>query len=372
MRIGIDARLLLRPGGGIGRYAALLIEALARRDQSYGYVLFTDRPGKVSLPPNFSLRCLPSRSGTLWTQVFLPGQLDQERIELYHATSNFDLPVRRRCRYVTTVHDLACLLYPEWFPWKHRLLFRLLIGRAVRTSEVVLADSQHTERELREYLDVPAEKISVAPLFASESFSPLRDSDRIAAVKRKHGLKGEYLLFVGVLQPKKNVGRLVEAFSILRAQRKEWRDLQLAIAGSWGWGPVHPIYWVDKFSVSGYVVVLGHVPEDEMVALYSGARLFVLPSLHEGFGLPLLEAMACGTPVICSNVGALPEVVGSAALLFDPTKPEEIADAARRVLDDTALQARLIAEGHSRVRRFSAESMASATLGAYQRACAGV
>jgi alpha-1,3-rhamnosyl/mannosyltransferase len=164
---------------------------------------------------------------------------------------------------------------------------------------------------------------------------------------------------------------LIEAFSILRAERKDWSELQLAIVGGWGWGRAHHVSWVDKSAIRGYVVTLGHVPEDEMVALYSGARLFVLPSLHEGFGLPLLEAMACGTPVICSNVCALPEVAGNAALFFDPTKPEEIADTARRVLDDTDLQASLIAEGQSRVRLFSAENMASATLTAYQRACAG-
>jgi len=215
------------------------------------------------------------------------------------------------------------------------------------------------------------------------TFQPVRDEEAIEAVKARYGIAGDYVLFVGTLQPRKNLIRLIEAFSpstrLRRAQssrsgrrlsnpQSPISNLQLVIAGKKGWLYEEIFQQVEELELEGKVVFTGYVVAGDLPALLSGAGLFVFPSLYEGFGLPVLEAMACGTPVICSNASSLPEVAGDAALLVDPLDVEGLAAAMERVLGDEALRAELIERGFERARKFSWERCARETLDVLERA----
>ena len=261
---------------------------------------------------------------------------------------------------MVTIHDLGYLHFPR----AHRLLDRLYLDLSTRfnarAAAHIIADSQATKRDLVERYGVEPSKISVIyPGYDEEAFQPVREREAIEAVKARYGIAGDYILFVGTIQPRKNLVRLMEAFSLLKRQAA---DLQLVIAGKKGWLYEAIFRRVEELGLEGQVVFTGYVAEEGLPALFSGARLFVFPSLYEGFGLPVLEAMACGTPVVCSNASSLPEVAGDAALLFDPLDVEGMAAAMGRVLGDERLRAELIERGLQRARGFSWEKCARETL----------
>jgi len=195
-----------------------------------------------------------------------------------------------------------------------------------------------------------------------ERMQPVEDEATIEGVKARYHIRGEYVLYVGTLQPRKNLGRLLEAVALLRKEARRGEAPSLIIAGRKGWLYDPVFQQVERLGLEGEVVFPGYVPQEDLPALLSGARLFVFPSLYEGFGLPVLEAMACGTPVVCSNVSSLPEVAGDAALLVDPLDVEGMAEAMNRLLQDEGLRAELVERGYRQVRRFSWERCARATL----------
>jgi len=293
---------------------------------------------------------------------------------------------------VVTIHDLGYLYYPE----AHRLVDRLYLNLSTRynarAATHLIADSSATKRDLIERYGIEPDKITVVypgydVLSLSKgnetTFQPVRDEEAIEAVKARYGIAGDYVLFVGTLQPRKNLIRLIEAFSpstrLRRAQssrsgrrlsnpQSPISNLQLVIAGKKGWLYEEIFQQVEELELEGKVVFTGYVVAGDLPALLSGAGLFVFPSLYEGFGLPVLEAMACGTPVICSNASSLPEVAGDAALLVDPLDVEGLAAAMERVLGDEALRAELIERGFERARKFSWERCARETLDVLERA----
>jgi glycosyltransferase involved in cell wall biosynthesis len=206
----------------------------------------------------------------------------------------------------------------------------------------------------------------VYPGYDQTIFQPVRDEGVIEAVKARYGIAGDYALFVGTLQPRKNLIRLIEAFSNFRFPISDFR---LVIAGKKGWLYQEIFRWVEELGLEKKVVFTGYVPEGDLPVLLSGARLFVFPSLYEGFGLPVLEAMACGTPVVCSNASSLPEVAGDAAVLVDPQDVEGLAAAMERVLGDEELRAELIVRGFEQARKFSWERCARETLDVLESVC---
>jgi len=270
------------------------------------------------------------------------------------------LPLVHPPRSVVTIHDLGYLHFPR----AHRLLDRLYLDLSTRfnarAAAHIIADSQATKRDLVERYGVEPSKISVIyPGYDEEAFQPLREREAIEAVKTRYGIAGDYILFVGTIQPRKNLVRLMEAFSLLKRQAA---DLQLVIAGKKGWLYEAIFRRVEELGLEGQVVFTGYVADEDLPALFSGARLFVFPSLYEGFGLPVLEAMACGVPVVCSNASSLPEVADDAALLFDPLDVVGMAAAMERVLGDERLRAKLVERGLKRARGFSWEKCARQTL----------
>jgi glycosyltransferase involved in cell wall biosynthesis len=364
MRIAIDARLWGEPRSGIGRYTRSLVEALVRDPQAASFVLYLDRETSV-LPPATEARVLPWPQRLLWTLWALPRDLRRRPVDLFHGVTGFELPRGARCRLVTTVHDLIPARLPALVPWRHRLAVRLLLGSALRHASRVIAVSEATRRDILERYRIAPERVVIVPEAADSRFAPPAAADR-ARVRRDYGLDGPYVLFVGLLEPKKNLGTLLRAVARL-ARAGRFRPATLAITGAAGWGVEDPAVAAARLGCGDVVRCLGPVPDGDLPALYGEALAFVFPSLWEGFGLPVLEAMAAGAPVLASRRGALPEIAADAALLVEPEEAA-LAEALDRLLGDAPLRARLREAGFARARAFSWERAARETMAVYRAA----
>ncbi len=295
----------------------------------------------------------------LWTHLRLSWEMARHSPDLLFVPAHV-LPIVHPRRSVVTIHDLGYLYYPE----AHRLLDRLYLDLSTRynarAATHLIADSSATQRDLIEHYSIEPDKITVIyPGYDEATFQPVRDEEAIQAVKARYHIAGDYILFVGTLQPRKNLTRLIQALSNLQSPIS---NLQLVVTGKKGWLYDQIFRQVESLGLEGRVIFTDYVPGGDLPALLSGARLFVFPSLYEGFGLPVLEAMACGTPIVCSNASSLPEVAGNAALLIDPLDVEGLAAAMERVLDNEELQTELIERGFEQARKFSWERCARETL----------
>jgi glycosyltransferase involved in cell wall biosynthesis len=369
VRIGIDARLAGAPRTGIGSYTANLVAALARIGGPESFVLFTDRPLGPLPGSAFSNVVLPMPRRLVWTFGALPRACRRARLDLFHGTTNFEVPAFAGCPLVATVHDLIPLLFPAAVSRRFRWLFRGLIGRTLRAARRVITVSEFTRREIVERYPFAAGRIAVVPNGVDPAFRAAADAGSDRRVREHHGLSGRYLLFVGVFEPRKNVPLLVDAFEIMRHTRPETADLQLALAGGAGWRGEAIAEGVRSRGLEPAVRLLGYVPDADLPALYRGATLAVVPSQYEGFGLPAIEAMACGAPVLASDAGALPETVGDAGELFTPGDPGLLA---RRMADLAAAPGRLAAlreAGLVRSAGYTWDRAAARTLEVYREAC---
>lgn len=312
------------------------------------------------LPASFEVHHLRARPGWLWTPWAWPRMLRRQRADVAHAQHL--VPPYSPCPTVVTIHDVSFLRHPEWFPPRQVRIMRWLIPLSARRATRVHTGSHHAATEIAELCRVPRERIVVIPDAAAEEFTPGDVEEARARVFAAYGLRDPYLLAVGLIQPRKNLPRLVEAFAQLAPR---YPELTLAIAGRVGWREEELHRRLDASGLRQRVALVGAVGQQDLVALYRGARVMVYPSLYEGFGLPPLEAMACGTPVVASNTTSLPEVVGDAGLLVDPTSSEGIAAAIARVLDDPDLAADLSARGLQRAWLFSWRRSAQEHLALY-------
>ena len=379
MHIGLEATTLRSPGGGgVWRYTDSLIRALARNSAPHRYsLLFVNKPWAKVPPPDvptpMRLVNVTSISNFLFT-FFWPsiprGKFKRLSVDsflgpvsVFHSINVTPLPQRQGKR-VVTVHDLTCLLFPQFHPWDRRMLFRLSIRRAARLADAIIVPSLATGRDLAARFPLAKSRIRVVPHAPNERFVPQRPEDCLR-VLASHGLAhGDYLLFVGNVEPRKNLQALIEAYDRMR---KATRLLpRLAIAGGAGWKNqgIHRAAATSAFAAD--IRFLGHVSDADLPSLVSGALAFVYPSLYEGFGLPPLEAMACGTPVITSNRSSLPEVVDDAALVVDPDDREALVDAMARLVSDATLREEFRARGLERARRYSWDETARRTIEVYE------
>jgi glycosyltransferase involved in cell wall biosynthesis len=369
-RIAIDYTAAVRQGGGIGRYTRSLVEAVAALDHARRYVLFSAGrdPVRRAWPPNFTRRELPLEDRHLarvWHRLRLPlpVELITGRVDILHAP-DFALPPTLGAHTVLTVHDLSFMRYPACSP--KPLLDYLLaaVPRSVRRAEVILADSQSTRADIVELLRVPEERVVV--LYAGvEPRFVRQDGTAIAAVRERYGLRRPFLLGLGTLQPRKNFPRLIRACHLLR--ERHHIPHQLVIGGGRGWLYEEIEETIVALGVQEHVKMVGFVRDEDLPALYSAAEVFAFPSLYEGFGIPILEAMGCGTPVVTATASSLPEVAGEAALMVGAEDVEALADALWRALDDGALRQTLIARGLAQVQRFTWSSAAAQLLDIYKR-----
>jgi glycosyltransferase involved in cell wall biosynthesis len=359
--------------GGIGRYAINLTTALlsisAREYPDMEFVIFTapqtDRAVLNSLPARFCERFARVKSTLVRSSVLLPVGVATEGIDVFHGLDQAGIPFFfKKAKHVITLHDAIALVLPWTFPLKQRLVFSIALSQVNRQADVVFVPSESAKEDIARYLGISRERIVVVPYGCEERFRPEEEPGRSEAVRRKYKLPDRYVLFVSILQPRKNVKALVRAFAILRAERPDL-DAKLVIAGGKGWEYEGLFANVESLGLRAQVRFTGFVDDEDLPDLYRGARLFVYPSLYEGFGLPILEAMASGVPVIASNVSSMPEVVGDAGLLVDPNDAEALAASMASVLDDAKLAEELRRRGLARARTFSWEAVALKTLEVY-------
>jgi glycosyltransferase involved in cell wall biosynthesis len=353
VRIAIDARKLR--DYGIGTYVRNLLRHLARIDQSTEFVVLcrqADAGTVAGLGANFRPVPETSRPYSIREQLSIPMDLRRERADLFHAP-HYVLPPLTPCPSVVTIHDCIHLRFPQYLPNRVAYAYaRASLWVATHRSHRVLTVSEASKRDILRYFRVPEKKIDVIYNAIDERFGQPPAAEEIERVRERYQLDGPFILYAGNIKPHKNLERLIEAFHTLR-RGGGFDNVRLLIIGDEISKYATLRRAVHRNKLHKYVRFFGFVPDETLASLYRLASVFVFPSLYEGFGLPPLEAMASGTPVITSNVSSLPEVVGDAALLIDPYEPDEIADAMRRVLTDATLRDQMRERGLARAREFS-------------------
>ena len=370
MRIAIDARKL--HDFGIGTYLRNLVRGLAKIDQQTEYVLLCrpdDKETVTSLGPNF--RAVPETAAhySIAEQLSIPLDVRRAHVDLFHAP-HYVLPVLTPGRTVVTIHDCIHLMFPEYL--KHTLGYayaRASMGAAARKADRIFTVSEQSKRDILRFFHVRPEKIVVTPNAIDDRFGIEPTEEEIRQTRERYQLSHPYILYVGNIKPHKNLERLIEAFHYVRSQGRS--ELELLIIGD-EIGKLQALRRaVHRYNLHRYVRFHGFVADRTLAVLYRLASVFVFPSLYEGFGLPPLEAMASGTPVVTSNVSSLPEVVGDAAVLVDPYDPQAIADGILQVLHSSHLRAELKQRGFARVQAFSWDRSVRRVREVYEEVVAG-
>ena len=360
MRLALDARLTYYTGGGISRYIRRLAAELPALDPQNEYLILHSRKAGPSLamPPN-------ARRVNCWTpshhrfeRAALAAEVWPLGLRLLHSP-DFIPPLAGGWRSVVTIHDLTFLRYPQFLTDESRRYYNGQIHAAVSRADAILADSAATRDDILALLDAPPAKITVVHLGVDPGFQP-QSAETVSALRERHNLHSEYLLFVGTLEPRKNVSGLLKALAALP------QAPPLVLAGRPGWLFDQTQSIISELDLQNRVRLFQDFPSTDLPALYAGASVFVLPSHYEGFGFPVLEAMACGVPVVISNRASLPEIAGEAALQVNPDEPASIANAIQRALTDTDCRRTLISAGFEQARRFTWRATAEQTLAVYR------
>jgi glycosyltransferase involved in cell wall biosynthesis len=370
LRIAIDAHSVGTGLGGNESYATNLIEALAEIDQTNLYTLYVTKREAVerfsNRWPNFSVRSTLPHTPLIRIPLTLSAELRRSPVDVLHV--QFTAPPFSPCPVVVSIHDLSFEHLPNTFTWRSRKQLRITVRRTARQASQVIALSEYARSDIVNTYQVSPDKISVIPLSAGDHFRPITDEEELQRVRQTYGIEGEYMLSVGAIQPRKNLGRLVAAYSHLRGAKSEGKLPKLVLAGKCAWLYDETLRAIKELKLSDSIVLTGYVPESDLPALYSGALCFIYPSYFEGFGLPPLEAMQCGVPVIVGDRTSLPEVVGDAGVLVDPFDVKALAAAIEKVVSDSTLRAKLSLQGLARAKLFDWRETARQTLAVYRKA----
>jgi glycosyltransferase involved in cell wall biosynthesis len=363
IHIGIDARMTYYRTGGISTYIRRLVAALERLDSDNQYTIFHSRKMRESITTQFSRADLWTPSHHRLERLALAVELARHKLDVYHATDFIPPRKLRPRRTVISIHDLNFLHYPQFLTGDSRRYYNGQINRAAAEADHILTISESSKRDIVQLLNVPPEKVTVHTLAADESFQPLPASevDRLLAPL---DLPNEYFLFVGTFEPRKNLIGLLDAYSLLRLQTVE--PPPLVLAGNRGWLFDEIFARVDILGLKKHVLWRENISPQALPALYNRAFALVMPSFYEGFGLPALEAMACGTLPIVSDRSSLPEVVGDVGLQVNPDDPQALASALYRALVDVEWRAAQRTAGLARSREFTWERAARIALSVYK------
>lgn len=376
MHVGILAQLLsFREGyrqAGVSRYIEYLLRYLPEElDAESRLLALAGRHGRphshVSAFPGavqwewtrWPTHRIPFR--ILWEQLAAPVNSAKRHLDLLHGPVNV-VPLGGRTPSVVTIHDLAFLVYPEQYPAMQRRYLRIMTRASARKARRVIAVSSSTARDVTELLGVPPDRVVTVPNGVSEDFYPRAGTDELTRFRAANSLPEEFLLFVGTLQPRKNLVGLLRAY----AQLDQSERIPLYVVGATGWMYRAIFEEVTRLGIDQDVRFPGYAASDTLPLWYSAATAFLYPSYYEGFGLPVLESMACGTPVVTSNTSALPEVAGEAGMRVNPDDPGEIANAIRTVLSDSSLREDMSRRGQAQARQFTWKRTARETAAVYR------
>lgn len=372
MKVAIDVRTVLSNRSGVGNYVLHLIQNLRKVDPESAYFFLSLKEnlpflGDLAPEQNPLLTVFSHEShplGDFWEHFILPHRLMKTGIDIFHGPASL-IPFRKdHYRVVVTIHDLVAFLFPETIPLKYGAYMRYLLRQAVRKANRIISVSQHTRQDLIEILKVPSEKITVIHEAPSPIFRPY-DPNRVRTfLRERYGIQKKYIYHLGNIEPRKNLIVLLEAFT--RVCQELGPEYQLVVSGQKGWLIRSLSHFLRDYPMRDQVLFTGYVPMEELPFFMNGAELFVFPSLYEGFGLPVLEAMSCGTPVISSNRSSIPEIVGSAGILVDPTDTGELADRIVYLLRNREARRHLSQLGQAQAARFSWEKVARETLDVYR------
>ena len=369
MRIAIDAHSIGAKLGGNESYALNLIEALAQIDQVNQYTLYVttaeahDRFHQHW--PNFKVRRTLPHTPLIRIPLTLSSELRKNPVDVLHV--QFTAPPFCPCPVVVSIHDLSFEHLPQTFNRRSRTQLRLTVRHSARRAAHILTLSEHTRRDVIDTYGIDAARVTAIPLAAPRHFVPVKDDKELQRVRHNYGIDTNYILSVGSIQPRKNLVRLIKAYAELRAAYSGNSCPKLVIVGKRGWLYDETFRALEETGVRDSVALTGYVPESDLPALYSGAICFVYPSYFEGFGLPPLEAMKCGAPVIVGNATSLPEVVGDAALQVDPFDVSAITAAMDQLITNPELCKDLSVKGQARANLFDWKDTAERTLAVYDQ-----
>ncbi|MEW5870931.1 MAG: glycosyltransferase family 1 protein [Chloroflexota bacterium] len=371
MRIGIDATPLPPNPLGAGTYIIQLTRALTELHTDEQWVIFAQRSGraKIETPAmtNVEWVLIPDISPSsrlVWEQSRLPFLARRSRIDILHSLHYTRPWVLPYASSIVTFHDMTFLLYPELHTLAKRILFPLAIQMSARRAQAIITVSEHTRKDTLRLLNLPEERVITTSLAASPDYRPISDALLLENCKRKYNLPDSFILYVGPVEPRKNLPLLLKAYHRLAV---DGLNASLVIVGALGWMYAEVMQQVNALNLSSKVHFLGYIPAEDLPMVYNLARVFVYPSLYEGFGLPPLEAMACGTPVITSAVSAMIETVGEAGILVNPQGAEGLVDAIRVVCEDDELHQQLSQKGRAQAAKFTWKHTAQETLRVYQK-----
>ena len=370
MRIGIDATALPPQPVGAGNYIIQLIRALASLKVNDEFVIFAQQRGHalISLPENDSFEwiILEDRnpgSRLIWEQTLYPQLIRKSGVDLLHSM-HYTRPVKLPCASVVTFHDMTFFLYPELHTRAKRLFFPLAIRASARQADALTAVSESTRQDAIRVLGISPEKITATQLGVDPTFRPIKDAAIKRKIAEKYDLPERFILYVGLLEPRKNLPMLIRAYKRLIDGGENFK---LVLVGRYGWMYEELLRQINNLDLEEMVHFTGYVSQEDLPLVYNLSSLFVYPTLYEGFGLPALEAMACGVPVITTDVSSLPEIVGEAGILVPVNNVEALYGAMIAVLGDEDLRRKMINKGIQRAAKFTWEQTAILTFQVYQQ-----
>lgn len=373
MRIGIDASSLLKEWSGVGTYSYNLLKNLFKIDGENEYRLFFySLKGSLKRCPSFDNSNVKAYHYRIPGKLLLkawqwfnspPVETFLGKIDIFHSI-NFHIMPQHKGKKIVTFHDLYFFIEPQNTERFGGRYFLITLPKRIKEVDMVIAVSQSTKQDIMKFLGIPEERIRVIYEAVDESFREIKDRDAIEKIKTKYKIEGDYLFFVGTLEPRKNLIRLVEAFAMLK--RGGHFPFKLVLAGKTGWAIDGLFRKIEDLGIKGEIIFSGYVVPEDLPYLYNGAEIFVFPSLYEGFGLPVLEAMGCGIPVLTSKKSSLPEITRGAAILIDPMNVEEIAKGMRMLIENESLRNEMVVRGLQRVKDFSWRRTAEETLRLYR------
>jgi glycosyltransferase involved in cell wall biosynthesis len=370
MRIMIDARMG-HTRVGMGVYVRGLLRSLSKIDKENEYFVILNKGKKdnfIPLQDNFhkiytGVTYSNYLKRDLWEQIYLPILLNRYNIDVYHGP-NYILPLFSNKKMILTIYDTTISFSNYgWYKPVSRYRVQKLLSLSAKKADKIITGSEHSKKDIISILGIPEEKIKVIYIGVDEEYKVIKDQSKLNLVKAKYGLNKKFILHVGSLNPRKNISRLIEAYNKLPLELS--KEYQLVLVGGKGWRSNEIFAKIEKLGLNDKVLFTGFVEDDDLHLLMNAASLLVFPSLYEGFGIPPLEAMACGIPVVASNTSSIPEVVGDAALLFDPYNVEEMSVAIYKALTDEQLRNDLVKRGFERVKYFSWKKTAQETLAVY-------